>query len=513
MTDFDKMTDLEFEMLLENELPEMPPEEIMKEINPISKSMKRIAIGLIISLITIDFFGLKQIMQTIGHILLLLGFRTLSNENKWMKSAYIMTILIASQFFVSVILSVTWIASQTDSRGILMFTGWISAYLLPVRALCLWKGIRMIQEKAGLAPSANSALMLAIWYVIILALAAENYTGGFEVLLLMLCYILTAVCVYRLSKTLDEAGYSVEAALVKMEDNNMKKLIIVVVAVGMVIGMLFFQKVPMNWEIMERQTTAEVEAVKEKLIGLGYPEYALNDLTNEDILACKDAIEVTADIEDIPLNEGRKVTEDRLNKPYSYIKYDVYEYTATDVAVKMGDGKSTWKIFHHFKWNEDMLFCGTEGVEIWPAWRMEDNTYITEETNGHIFYSKNGTDYESKISSVQRITHSGFFGEEEDVFAEFSFPYSGENQRGYLTYSVVQNNEYDLIHSTINYLHQRNPFNLDGGPTQVFLKDDHISNSDYEHIQTEVSRSEADRREENRPPEKLPPHPDEGISH
>lgn len=521
MTDFDKMTDLEFEMLLENELPEMPPEEIMKEINPISKSMKRIAIGLIISLITIDLFGLKQIMQMIGHILLLLGFRTLSNENKWMKSAYIMTILIASQFFVSVILSVTWIASQTDSSGILMFTGWISAYLLPVRALCLWKGIRMIQEKAGLAPSANSALMLAIWYVIILALAAENYTGRFEVLLLMLCYILTAVCVYRLSKTLDEAGYSVEAAPVKMEDNNMKKLIISVVAVGMVIGMLFLQKVPMNWEIMERQTAEEVEAVKEKLIGLGYPEYALNDLTNEDILACKDAIEVTADIEDIPLNEGRKVTEDRLNKPYSYIKYDVYEYTATDVVVKMGDGKSTWKIFHHFKWNEDMLFCGTEGVEIWPAWRLADDTVQTGELSGRVLYDKKGKTYESEYNSLEVLMHESSmafmnFPPTEDIYAEFSYPYNSENQRGYVSYSVVQTVEeekWDDIVSYIVYLHPKHPFMISGDTKQALLDGAHNSDRNYDYIQTIAYRSGRDRIEENRPPEKLPPHPDEGISH
>lgn len=514
MTDFDKMTDLEFEMLLENELPEMPPEEIMKEINPISRSMKRIAIGLIISLITIDFLGMKQIMQTIGHILLLLGFRTLRNENKWMKSAYLMTVLIASQFFVSVILSVTWIASQTDSSGILMFTGWTSAYLLPVRALCLWKGIRMIQEKAGLTPSANSALMLAIWYVIILALAVENYTGGLEVLLLMLCYILTAVCVCRLSKTLDEAGYSVEAAPVKMEDNKLVKFVLVIIAVGMVIGMLFFQKVSMNWEIMERETIAEVEVVKEKLIGLGYPEYALNDLTNEDILACKDAIEVTAKIKDLHPGEDVIIVGKQNNNPY--------EYTATDVVVKMGDGKTTWKIFHHFKWNEDMLFCGTEGVEIWPAWRLADDTVQTGELSGRVLYDKKGKTYESEYNSLEVLMHESSmafmnFPPTEDIFAEFSFPHSGENQRGYVSYSVVQTVEeekWDHITSTIEYLHQKNPIRFNAVSAKQALIDGAYS-SDYifDYIQSAGWRSGRDRIEENRPPEKLPPHPDEGISH
>lgn len=519
MTDFDKMTDLEFEMLLENELPEMPPEEIMKEINPISKSMKRIAAGILLSTITISYPPAKLIMQLIGHIMLILGFRSLRGENKWMKVAYFMTLFESAQFIVSCVMSTTWLASK-DIRAV-MIPAYLGTYMLPARAFCLWRGILSIQQKAKISMSAPSAFMLFMWYIIMLPLAFANYTGGIEVLVILLSFVVTVVCIYKLSKTLDEAGYSVEAAPVKLEDDKLKKIIILVTVLGMLIGMLFFQKVPMNWEIMERQTAEEVEAVKEKLIGLGYPEYALNDLTNEDILACKDAIEVTADIEDIPLNEGRKVTEDRLNKPYSYIKYDVYEYTATDVVVKMGDGKSTWKIFHHFRWNEDMLFCGVEGVEIWPAWRLADDTVQTGELSGRVLYDKKGKTYESEYNSLEVLMHESSmafmnFPPTEDIYAEFSYPYNSENQRGYVSYSVVQTVEeekWDDIVSYIVYLHPKHPFMISGDTKQALLDGAHNSDRNYDYIQTIAYRSGRDRIDENRPPEKLPPHPDEGISH
>ena len=514
MTDFDKMTDLEFEMLLENELPEMPPEEIMKEINPISKSMSRITWGIATTFVTINMWGLNYILQALGAVMLYLGFRTLRQENKAMRTAYIIAAVTMVYQLFTTIMAATIYLPYMEKMPIFRLFGYMDVALMVVLEYCLWTGIKDIQQRAGTEVGAPSAFMLLVWTSVMIPLAMVNYKGRFELMLFIIIFFIILRCIFKLSKTLDEAGYSVEAAPVKIEDGKLVKLIISVVAVGMVIGMLFFQKVPMNWEIMEREVAAEVETVKEKLIGLGYPEYALNDLTNQDILDCKDAIEVTVNIKDLHPGEDVIIVGKQNNNPY--------EYTATDVVVKMGDGKSTWKIFHHFKWNEDMLFCGTEGVEIWPAWRLADDTVQTGELSGRVLYDKKGKTYESEYNSLEVLMHESSmafmnFPPTEDIFAEFSFPHSGENQRGYVSYSVVQTVEeekWDHITSTIEYLHQKNPIRFNAVSAKQALVDGAYG-SDYifDYIQSAGWRSGRDRIDENRPPEKLPPHPDEGISH
>ena len=50
-----------------------------------------------------------------------------------------------------------------------------------------------------------------------------------------------------------------------------------------------------------------------------------------------------------------------------------------------------------------------------------------------------------------------FFGEStySRPFAAFSFPRRGENQRGYISYTIQENQDGYIIDSWINYTHQR----------------------------------------------------------
>ncbi len=509
MSNFLDMTDMEFEKMLENELPEMPPDDISKEVNPVSTSMKRITWGFGISTVTISLWSLNYILPAIGVVIMMLGFRALHKENKPMALASILSMVLAGYRIAMTIFSSAIFMPQLEKAPLFIIISNVFMLAYVLMTVCLWLGILKIQKKAGVKQGAPSAFMLVVWAIVICAMG--NYSGGYEVILLIAILFVILFCIFRLSKTLDEAGYSVETASVRIEDNNMKKLIAIIILVGVTIGILFFQKVPVKWEIMERETAAEVEEVKEKLIGLGYPEYALNDLTNEDILACKDAIEVTTVIKDLHPGEDVKIVGKVNNNPY--------EYTATDIVVKMGDGKTTWKIFHHFRWNEKTFFCGTEGISIWPAWRMAKDTYRIDEPTGRIFYDKNGTKYEAKVENIETEESVMLIFNEilEDYYAEFSFPYSGENQRGYFTYSVIQSyddEKWDHITSTIEYLHQKNPLRFPvKSAKQALIDGAYESNNVFDHIQSTGWRSGRDRIDENRPPEKLPPHPEEGISH
>ena len=64
----------------------------------------------------------------------------------------------------------------------------------------------------------------------------------------------------------------------------------------------------MEWAPVDAGEHSGVEESKARLLALGVPDYVLNDLTAEDLAACDGAILVVVDVDDYPVNSGRRVS-------------------------------------------------------------------------------------------------------------------------------------------------------------------------------------------------------------
>ena len=419
------MNDREFDALLESAAPELPPDDVARDVTPWRRAIGNILGGSAMCSITLNFFCLNYLLPTIGVILQLLGFRPLRRENRWFRACWLLAVLRAALFLPCIVLNATIYSNAVyaSSVGTALTYGMLAVQMLLF--FCFWQALRTMQKKAGTGGGAAPAAALLVWYAAVLALAYVQYSGLLLGLAMLGCYILILRSLFRLSREMEESGYALTPAPVRLSDETL------------------------------------VRAIAE-LLALGYPEDALNDLSEDDLLACRGATLVVVHEADKPMNGGREVREDFGSSTHISTVYDVRELHFTDVAVRLPGEAEHWRILHHFRWTEEVKFRGTELVRLWPAyyendsWRPDDGA-----PTGRVLYDDaEGNAYAAPCASltVERYTVTNWFGRTyhlEDISAEFSLPSRGKNRRGYVAYSTEETDgETTYLASRSNYTHQ-----------------------------------------------------------
>lgn len=463
---WETMTDADFEAMLARSVPDVPPEEIVAEVTPWRRAMNRILFGMALCAITLNFLCLNYILPAIGTVLLLLGFRTLRRENRWLGGCFAITVIRAAYFFATLILNTTILQSAVFTPAVTTAFTAGNAVLLLALYFCFWRGLLAVQKKAGLPAQAGGALALIVWHALVCVLAAVQY-GGWVVPIAMLIgygFILRSLC--RLSGVLDEAGYAIAPGPVRVTDRCLVLVIAAVLGIGCTLGYLFGGSYRMDWQPVDTSAQAQTEATRQRLLDLGFPEDVLDDLTPEDIAACDGALRVVAEVEDYPVNDGRNVLWEACNEENEryYVQdtvYDVKELRLTGVAVQLPGERETWMVFHHFLWTTDPGFCGTEVLQIWPAdENMQDGWRFAGDVTGRVLYDRDGQTFTASYHTLGRQTYTAdsvFFGQRtnSDLFAAFSLPRHGEHARGYVAYTAAAVQSGCLLNSWINYTHQQ----------------------------------------------------------
>ncbi len=460
--DFDA---LDFDALLEANLPETPPpEDVIQSITPWRKALNRILTGMALTTLTLNFGLINYFMTATGLVLMFLGFRTLSADNKWFRRCYQIATLRLGLNTILLIINATIYQTEFYKTTFADILSALNLVLVFVLFHAFWRGILTVQEKAGLARSAKGAVALLIWYALLCIWAVLLPVGGWFIAIPMIIgYIAILRSLWKLSRILDEAGYTIKASPVRCSDRTAVLVIIGILAVGISCGYLFFDQYPMSWATASPSSNPEVAAVKEELLALGFPESALEDLSDEDILDCEGAIRVLSKSEAYPINPGRRVThvEDDPRQPKTTTKtvYDVKELRLTSIGVELAGEREQWKLIHHFQWDVDPGFFGTESIQLWPTDRLDEGWRTISDFSGHVRYDKDGQTYTSPYYFMGYETYTSssiFFGDRSstDFFADFSFPKEGERQRGYLAYTAEEINDGWILDSWINYTHQ-----------------------------------------------------------
>lgn len=133
----------------------------------------------------------------------------------------------------------------------------------------------------------------------------------------------------------------------------------------------------------------------------------------------------------------------------------------TDVAVELPGEREHWLIFHHFRWTVPTKFRGTESLQIWPTYADSEGWRAAGELAGRALYDADGDTYAAPYASLAAegyLSNSVIWGPQhvDAIFAEFSLPNGGENQRGYVAYGVeAQGESRYIINSWVNYTHQQ----------------------------------------------------------
>jgi hypothetical protein len=462
------LNDADFENLLQASVPDRPPEEIVEAVTPWKKAIKRTLLGIALSTLTLNFYWLNYIIPCFGALLSILGVRALRNESKQFRAYYIFTVMRSVYILFVLILNTT-----INLRAMIPDEVYITANLLStfLNIILFCSALYSVEKNSGITPRLAPMVALILWYLGIAFLSIINFNGFIIPWVMIIGFICIIVSLNKISKEIDEIGYNIKNSPVKMPDKALTALLAATLVIGLGAGYAFGGSYFMKWEEKDINEHIEVQEVKKKLTDLGFPENILNDMTAEDILACEKATKVVVYEDQVPFNDDTRVIQvteqisPYFSSTYNKTIHDVEEMTITGIGVCLTEepeGDGDWIIIHHFCWDINPGFYGTESIQLWPVYQNNHSKgfrYVDEPT-GRILYTKNGIDYISDyhtLGSENYTSDSLLWGEQtnNDIFATFSLPSDGEKQRGYVMYPVADNSETNsIIDSWFNYTHQ-----------------------------------------------------------
>lgn len=427
------MDDKRLDSLLGEAVDAAPPEDVVRAVSPWRKAMAQVLWGLGLTSITFNLLALNYILPGLGCALMLLGFRTLRGANRHFRLAYYSAALRCALQILALGLGATAIRSG-DLNAALAVVSAIASFGV---ALGFWYGLMEAKAAAGLEPRAPAAGWLMLWYaaIYVLALASLLLGGSLSILgaLMIAAFVAILVSLVKLSRQLDEAGYAIEAAPVRLTDGRLCALLILAAAAAMALGLLCFGRYHMDWEA-QPERGEEAAAVAEELLELGMPDYVLADLSDEDILLCAGAEAVDARVFEFPLDDGSTLR-------------------STGVAVRMPEEQSWyehWLLIQHFDWQGEARFPGTEGIVLWAANRVS-HWWLDLKNPPHLrlLYDEDG----ESLAAAPAVSEPG---EDGYTFSfGFSYPRGAEGARGYVCYSIEADSAVKtIVDSGINYLHQ-----------------------------------------------------------
>ena len=396
--------------------------------------------------------GLQYILPTVGLVLLLLGFRALRRENRWFCAGF----RLCGAWFACAVAGLALraaIAPETASSWL----GYAAAALELAVFLCLWRGLDAVQRKAGL-PSGKSAAALFFWYVLLVALTfARPNVGWLFAAVILAAYLCVLRSLFRLTRVLDENGYAVRPAAVRVPDGWLAAGLTAWLAACIACGYLFGGSYAMDWTALPPQGAYAEE--RAQLAALGFPEDVFADLSEDDLAACRGALRVVSRSEDVPMNDGRTVKKGFGQHTWTDIVYDTRELRVTGVAIQIAeasDGGGEWIVFYHFHWLENPGFYGTEALRVLPT---SDEPVDWGDWTGRVLYDRGGAAFAAPYASLGNVTAAyssfGTLVTQTNGIAAFSLPNRGENQRGYVACRVRTPAETPYLRIQMDYVHQK----------------------------------------------------------
>lgn len=438
----------------------VPGEGVVEEVNPWREPIGRIAAGMALTGITLNFLYLQYLLPTLGAALQYLGFRTLRRSGPAFRIAWGLSLVELVWHAVWLMLS----ASPWRLDGVTAYALGLAGMAVQIaRLLLLRAGLRDVCRRAEVEPQGDPLRAAVIWQVLIAVLAfsplAQSWLAAIP---MIIAFVLIIQSLERVGGSLGGAGYCFVNAPVRVSSGVMKwgyllGCFALVLLTSTVVNhpRLDAQPVPAQGEAETRQALAE----------LGLPEEVLADLSDEHVRALEGAFHVTYSQDVLFFGSGdqaRATVYDGTNKPEQApvmpeLPAGRDALLATTYYIEFPDYRMA--VLHCFAWQQGSAYWGDAFTV------MEDSDFGHELVGGALLYEKNGTGYTAPIpylASRYETTTSWFFGTQTypRISGVVSYPFGAQNQRGYVLYIMYQNVDRGFGGTGLDYYHAPFPFEL-----------------------------------------------------
>jgi hypothetical protein len=462
--------DFNFDQQMINRLSELTPsEEEIRKINPWSKPIGFITWGFILTTVHPNFIYLQYILPTIGVILIFLGFRSLRNENKYFKILWMLSIVkllfqLMDLVFVSTPLNIMdYPELDLGTIMMVMLAFQVSMFLIFQAAL------EETYKKAGKLTKSVSLLWASLWTVIAFFIALSPLSNSWLVFIpMMICYILITRSLYRIGNQLDDAGYVLTNASVRISNRVFGRAYFFIALVTVIACSAFYNHLKIE---SQEYYIPETTEARQQLLDMEFPANALGYLSDEDVKMLNGAVNVEASSK-LLMFDANKVEHKESSEGYTQITH-TYEpgkknVEATTIYIEMPE--NVVYVMQYFTWKGGNPVW-QDGILISGETKADDKQIISS----GLFYSKKGTEYTANFPRLicDKITRNTMFGIDNSVLiaGALSYPFGSENQGGYVLYryTVMADSDIYATHAIFNYVHSSNPLRIPYANTEDLI--------------------------------------------
>lgn len=202
-----------FDSWLESSVPEILPDEIVKQVTPWKKAMGQVLTGFVMTSLSLDIFYLDKILPAVGYLFFFWGFSAVFRENRWFRICGGIAAARGLFFQVKLWLPAEVFLELIYTKTVFLFAAGFYTYGVFVFLLFFWLGLRTVQQKAGLPPHAKGVLVLMLWYLVFYLLRMFfGYLGLLLPVALFVVYAFAVQSVAKIMKELEDAGYVMDIA-------------------------------------------------------------------------------------------------------------------------------------------------------------------------------------------------------------------------------------------------------------------------------------------------------------
>ena len=429
----------------------VPGEGVVEEVNPWREPIGRIAAGMALTGITLNFLYLQYLLPTLGAALQYLGFRTLRRSGPAFRIAWGLSLVELVWHAVWLMLS----ASPWRLEGMTAYALGLAGMAVQIaRLLLLRAGLQDVCRRAEVEPKGDPLRAAVIWQVLIAVLAfsplAQSWLAAIP---MIIAFVLIIQSLERVGGSLGGAGYCFVDAPVRVSSGVMKW--------GYLLGcfaLVLLTSAVVNHPRLDAQPVpAQGEAeTRQALTALGLPEDVLADLSDEHVRALEGALRVDVQQEMMSFyssttTEIQKADADA-DRLCAYIIY--IELPGSRMAV-----------LNYFDWQQGGAYWGDAVMLGW----QDTYEYLTGQIGGALLYEKNGQAYTAPIPRLNNgvVTTTDWFSGIQSyprITGTVSYPFGAQNQRGYVLY-ILQLRDLNVVGITrgntwITYRHRLQPFSL-----------------------------------------------------
>ena len=426
MTDKNRQTlpDQAFERILKASAADIPPADVIRGITPHRTAVNRIITGLVLTTFTLNIAGLDYIGPAIGAILLAAGFRIIRRGNGFFKAGYALSLLNIALMAALLAVNATIYASDFNGSAVSTAYGVVMLLVKMSVIICFWRGLRSAGHRfgvSGVSGKIDFGALLCLWYGAVSALGLIGVTSWLIACALVALYILLIRSLLKLSDTLEDTGYSVAAAPVRISDRVYIGVLTALFILCVAVGYGFSGSYPMTWESAPAYTAAESEAdsVRDHLTDAGFPDFVARDMTDQDVLKLESSARVFTDSRERAVDGGK--------------------LEITTVVSMNSEDALDFSVIHYFKWADNPDHLYTEGIKIYPAY-ADPGFNAKGEISGRMLCEKGGETLASGYRSLgeEILTGTDFWGEYSDmvIIGTYSIPDGSKDCRGYVMYSA-----------------------------------------------------------------------------